>query len=201
MTMTAFISPFWRSTDAVWRRRLTRLLVLAVALMAWTQPASAGSINVTGADLRLSNEVYQLDASFDLHLTSRLHDALMRGVPLTFVAEFHLTQPRHWWWDAHVASVAQDVRLSYVALTRQYLVTTPLNQRRYASLDEALAAMGRIKDWPVLDRSLVERGTRYQAEVRLRLDTSQLPKPLQLYALVNDDWDMASGWLRFPLVP
>jgi hypothetical protein len=33
----------------------------------------------------------------------------------------------------------------------------------------------------------------------MRLDLTQLPKPFQVSALTNRDWDLASEWRRWPL--
>jgi hypothetical protein len=37
--------------------------------------------------------------------------------------------------------------------------------------------------------------------LRLRLDTTQLPKPLQVNTLVSREWSLASDWCRVVLTP
>ena len=37
--------------------------------------------------------------------------------------------------------------------------------------------------------------------LRLRLDTSQLPKPLQIDALGSSDWNLGSDWYRWTFKP
>jgi hypothetical protein len=41
----------------------------------------------------------------------------------------------------------------------------------------------------------------YTAAVRLRLDTSLLPKPLQINALGSRDWNLSSDWYRWTFRP
>jgi hypothetical protein len=41
----------------------------------------------------------------------------------------------------------------------------------------------------------------YLAELRLRLDTTQLPKPLQINALASRDWNLSSDWYRWTFRP
>jgi hypothetical protein len=41
----------------------------------------------------------------------------------------------------------------------------------------------------------------YIAALRLRLDTSQLPKPLQINALGSRDWNLTSDWYRWTFQP
>lgn len=46
----------------------------------------------------------------------------------------------------------------------------------------------------------VTPGTRYQAMLRLRLDTTQLPRPFQISALGNKEWTLDSDWRTWTLV-
>jgi len=46
-----------------------------------------------------------------------------------------------------------------------------------------------------------QRGVRYDAAARLRLDVNQLPKPFQVDALASREWQLASDWYRFPFTP
>ncbi|MND05560.1 hypothetical protein D3C83_264280 [compost metagenome] len=45
------------------------------------------------------------------------------------------------------------------------------------------------------------KGTSYVAEVRLRLDTSQLPRPFQVSAVGSRDWSVSSDWYRWTATP
>jgi hypothetical protein len=49
----------------------------------------------------------------------------------------------------------------------------------------------------VLEKAQVQRGQKYEAGVRMRLDLTQLPKPFQVNALTNREWTLASDWYRF----
>jgi len=37
--------------------------------------------------------------------------------------------------------------------------------------------------------------------VRMRLDTSQLPRPFQINALTNRDWTLSSDWFNLRMPP
>jgi hypothetical protein len=47
----------------------------------------------------------------------------------------------------------------------------------------------------------VELGVVYEAVLRLRLDTSRLPKPLQIDAIASRDWNLTSDWYRWTFMP
>ena len=56
--------------------------------------------------------------------------------------------------------------------------------------------MRRPSRWLVADRSALSYGANYNGGIRVRLDTNQLPKPLQFNALNNGDWRLSSDWKR-----
>jgi uncharacterized protein DUF4390 len=163
--------------------------------------ARADDIDVLDARLAASEEGLLLSADFAFEFNSRLSETVANGVPLYFVVEFELTRPRWYWWDERTVSRATQLRLSYHALSRQYRLTTgPLHQN-FATLDEALDVMRRLRNWQVLERSVALRGASYDAAVRMRLDTAQLPRPLQVSALTSRELRLESPWKRFIFDP
>ncbi len=178
-----------------------RLLLLALALFALTASARADGIQVKAAALDLVDEVYQLNAEFDITLGSKLEEALAKGVPLFFEVEFQMLRPRWYWFDEEIADVRQLYRLSYNALTRQYELSMGGIHKNFVTFAEAKEALSQIRQWQVLDRSLVRRHGAYEAGLRMRLDVSQLPKPLQVNALASKDWNLDSDWRRWTFTP
>src|SRR5205809_880747 len=94
-------------------------------------------------------------------------------------------------------SFCSQLRLSYHALSRQYRLSTGLLQQSFATLDEALNVLRRIRSWLVVDRTVSFADADYEAAVRMRLDTSLLPKPFQLSALTSRELQLESPWKRF----
>ncbi len=90
-----------------------------------------------------------------------------------------------------------QLRLSYHALSRQYRLSSGLLQQSFASLEEALNVLKRVRNWLVVDGSLRLANADYDAAVRMRLDTALLPKPFQLSALTARDLHLESPWKRF----
>ena len=66
---------------------------------------------------------------------------------------------------------------------------------------EALQAVGSIGGWRVVDNSQLDAGKQYTSSLRMTLDLSKLPKPFQVNALNNRDWNVSSDWLRTPFSP
>lgn len=180
------------------RRLLALLLVLQLAL---SLPAMASSIDVGRASLDASEEGYVLNADFEVKLTSRIAEALQSGVSLYFLAEFELVRPRWYWFDEKTVVSRLQYRLTYHALSRQYRLWTGTLHQPFATLEEALRVLGRVRSWVVLERDQLNPGQAYQAAVRMRLDQAQLPKPFQLTALTSRDWTLESDWKRFAFTP
>jgi hypothetical protein len=171
-------------------------------LMAWAPLARADTIAARSAELRLEEDHYVLDADFDLVLNATLEEAIVRGVPLYFVVEFEVQRPRWYWIDDTVVSNTLSYRLSYNALTRQYRLSSGgAFYQNLPTLEEAQRLISRVRGRSVIDKSALFKGVRYEAAVRLRLDTTQLPKPFQISALTSRDWSLQSDWVRWSFTP
>lgn len=175
-------------------------LILAFGAAAWSPAALADGINLRGAEVEAVDEGYLLDASFDLELTPTLQDAVSHGVTLDFVLEFDLWRPRTWWFDETVGSLREHRRLSYVPVTRMYRLNVGNSWETFPDLREALRALTHVRVMPN-DRAALHRGQHYEASISLRLDTSQLPKPLQIETLSSRDWQLSSPLQRFAVNP
>ncbi|HEX2567378.1 MAG TPA: DUF4390 domain-containing protein [Burkholderiales bacterium] len=173
---------------------LARLLVLLAMLPA---QALAEDIEVRDARLHAVDEGLALDADFAFDLTPRLADVVANGVPLYFLVEFELNRPRWYWFEEKTATKRLQLRLSYHALSRQYRLSTGLLQQSFPTLDEALNVLKRVRNWVVVERSTTLTDADYEAAVRMRLDTTLLPKPFQLSALTSRELHLESAWKRF----
>lgn len=154
--------------------------------------ALAAGITVEHAELAPVEEAYHLNASFGIDFSSDVEEAINKGVALNFLVEFALMEPHSYWFDEEVTSASQSIRLSYHALSRQYLINIGNHQATYPSFQEAVQALERVQDWPVVEKSLVKKGVPYYAMLRMRLDHGSLPKPLQVSAIGSEKWDLIS---------
>jgi hypothetical protein len=183
---------------------LLKILLVAVALSAALAAASAAradEIEVTDARLAATEDGVVLAADFAFELNPRLAEAVTNGVPLYFAVEFELTRPRWYWFDEKAAAKRLQLRLSYHALSRYYRLSTGVLQQNYATLEEALNVLRRVRNWQVVDRGTALADANHEAAVRMRLDVTLLPKPFQLSALTSRDLNLESSWRRFSFRP
>lgn len=180
--------------------RITFILVIIFSLLG--NIASADGIVVRKAEIRMTDDTYQLAANFDIRLTLLLEQALTHGITLNFLSEFTLTRSRWYWFDEVATKTEQTTKLSYNALTQQYRLKRGSIFQNFANLDDALRALGNQSSDSIPAElfhkssgyiaSLFTTKPNYTAFARMRLDVSQLPKPLQVNALTSDEWKLDS---------
>ncbi|CAG9175204.1 hypothetical protein LMG32289_03254 [Cupriavidus pampae] len=170
---------------------------LLLALLCHPGRGDAQLIETTENRIEYQDGGFDLAASFDFDLPPALEDALHKGISLYFVVEFQLTRPRWYWFDDKPVNTARSVRLSYQPLTRQYRVSTGGLQLPFTRLKSALQFIQHVRGWRVFERNTVRPGETYQAQVRMRLDLSQLPKPFQINAVNTREWNLSSDWRHF----
>ena len=127
------------------------------------------------------------------------------------MSEFTLTRSRWYWLDEVATKTEQTTKLSYNALTRQYRIKRGNLFQNFASLDDALRALGNQSSDSIpmelfnknngYIASLLANHSNYTAYTRMKLDISQLPKPLQVNALTSDEWKLDSEGYSWLLVP
>ena len=193
------------------RHNLARLLAVLLAFWLGISVVYAEGITVRKTEARFSDGSYQFSADFDITLNFVVDQALTRGVPLYFISEFTLIRPRWYWLDEVIAKNEQTARLSYNKLTRQYRITRGSLFQNFSSLGDALRVISHQSAAPI-DASLLQKNNGYLtallpqkgdyiAATRMRLDVTQLPKPLQVNALTTQDWNFDSNWYRWIVRP
>ena len=208
LIMMVFITHYLRSA----RVDLTKVLLGLCLVCAASLPSLAQTLAPEVTQLRVDrvDDTLFLSARLKFELTDAIEDALLKGVAMIFVAEADILRERWYWSSKRIGSVERHLRLAYQPLTRRWRLsvtsgpmasgglTMPLNQN-FDTLPEALAAVQRFSHWKIAEVAGFEPDQRYLVEFRFRLDSSQLPRPLQINALGQTDWDIAVA-ITQPLV-
>ena len=161
------------------------------------QAAQAADPRVERIDPVVHNGQMELDADVSFELNSQLRDAAQRGVPLYFTADLVIKRSRWWWFDRTVVDTSLTWRIVYNALTRQWRAGTSALTLPVASLDDAMDLVRHIRRWQIGKANQFESDVKYSGQLRVRLDTSMLTRPLQVNALNSSSWSPATPWTTF----
>ena len=179
----------WRSSLAVFvtvlRTFWVLLLVMSIGL------ANAAELELTSFDVARTEEGVLVDYAVNLDLSRSVDDALSKAVPLFFVAEASVFRSRWYWRDRRVSQAVRIWRIVYQPLTATFRVSFGGLSQNYATRTEALAAIGRGVRWRVAEPGQIEDGSSHYLEFSYRLDTSQLPRPMQIGIDGQPDWTLS----------
>ena len=195
-SLAFFLRNRFRALPGALRHARLQLVAFAV-LLATLIPAAAADIAVRNATIVPDEDGWQIEAQFDIQFSPRLEEAVNRGVPLYFVVDFELSRPRWYWFDEKPIKVSQTYKISYTPLLRQYRLSVGNAYQNFTRFEEVTRVLSRLRGWHVADRGAIKKDGTYQAGLRMRLDTAQLPKPFQLNAIASSDWTLASDWHRW----
>jgi hypothetical protein len=205
--MSAVVFDPWRKTARA--ARLAALLVLRAALAAalCALPALAdgleGRFEVRSGDLELKGGVYHLNVRLDLPAGDAVRRGLAEGVPLSLELDLDIERVRQLLPNSRVADLTQRYRLQYNAVSARYILRNENSgqQESYGTVESALEQLSEIRGLPVLDKSLIAAGRRYEASVRAKVDYGSVPWSLRMLMFWVSEWQRESDWYTWIFQP
>jgi hypothetical protein len=164
--------------------------VIAALLFALHAPLRAEPLELESFELVRGDDGLLLSFSAQFELPRVVEDALLKGVPIYFVADAEVYRSRWYWRDKQVAAATRTWRLAFQPLTRKYRVTFGGLHQSYDNLFDALASLRRVVNWRLAEPAQIEEDAQHYVEFSYRLDTSQLPRPMQIGIGGQADWTL-----------
>jgi hypothetical protein len=199
--MMMFVTHRFNHESLRWHRAGLRLAALLIwfgfGANASAQPLSAAPAEVLRIEPMVLDGQLSMNIDTQLTLNSTMRQALNRGLPLFFSIEVEINQPRWWWFDKDLVDTHLTRRLSFNNLTQQWLISTGDLSVTFTSFEQAQAALRRVRNWPVALSDRFNPDTTFEGRVRIRLDTTQLARPLQLDPANRNEWTLSSPWKAF----
>ena len=199
--MTAFFTHCWKNT----RLELAVALLGVLLAAAFPLPLRAETTSAEVSLLRLERapDGIFLYANVKVELPAAVEDALMKGVPMFFVAQADVVRHRWYWTDRRVASAQRHMRLAYQPLTRRWRLNVASGvitassvglalNLNFDSLADAMSALQRMSGWKIADASQIEADATHKVEFRFELDLAQLPRPFQIGVFGQADWSISA---------
>lgn len=177
------------------RRQAARWCAAAglATVLGWVPaPASAApGIEVQQLALLRPEGGLALDFFAQIQLSPTVEEALQRGVPVYFTAQATLLRNRWYWRDERIARVQRSWRVAFQPLTSSWRLNAGGLSQSFGSLREALGAVARLSGWRIAERSQIDPDSRHYVEFVFRLDTNQLPSPMQIGLTTQGDWALS----------
>jgi len=198
--MMVFTTPFSKKLQP---SRWAWLLVVAMLCLSQGQAraaeAASNASRVPAITVERVDGNLLLSAHFQFDLPAVVEDALYKGIPIYFVAQADLLRDRWYWANKTIASKQRRMRLAYHPLTRRWRLNMGSGDmpddtqgltlsQSFESLGEAMASVTRISRWKIADEQDLKPERTHIVEFSFQLDTSQLPRPLQIGTLGQSDW-------------
>jgi hypothetical protein len=186
------------------------MLLATLLLAAAVVRAQVVSTDISQLRIERSEDEWQLSAQLQFDMPAAVEDALLKGIPMVFVYSADVLRERWYWYDKKVVSTERQMRLAYQPLTRRWRLNVSngpttsngaglvLNQS-FDALAQALSAIKRIAKWKIADAGEIDPNTKYKLDFRFKLDLGQLPRPFQIGAIGQSDWDISASQLA-PLI-
>ncbi len=173
-------------------------LFCPAAYAADTATAEVRSLRVERADDGL-----YISATVAFELPAAVEEALLKGIPMTFVNEADVYRDRWYWYDKRVATATRSVRVAFQPLTRRWrvnvvsgTVSSPATgmalTQHVDNLADVMAVLRRISRWKIADVADIDADSRHNIDYRFKLDLQQLPRPLQIGVVGQNDWSISA---------
>jgi hypothetical protein len=178
--------------------------VLAAVLV---QPVRAdgleGRFEVRSADLELKDGVYHLNARLDLPISDAVRRGLTEGVPLALELDLDIKRVRQLLPNSSVAELTQRYHLQYNGVSARYILRNDNSgqQESLGTIDEAIEHLSEVHSLPALDKALIARDRRYEANVRARIDFGSVPFTMRLLMFWVSDWHRECDWYAWTFQP
>ncbi len=155
-----------------------------------------GRFQIQSANFELKDGVYHLDAHVDLPVRDAVRRGLADGVPLALELTIAIERVRQWVPNSRVAELTQRYHLQYNAVSARYILRNDNSgqQESLGTLDAALDMLSEVRGLPVLDKSLVPDGRRYEISVRAKIDYGSVPFSLRMLVFWVSEWHRESDW-------
>jgi hypothetical protein len=204
---TVSITRCWKKGQEPGRlsQAFERAVLSAVAccalMLAPTDARTEPTAEISQLRVERNEDGVLLSTNVKFELPSVVEDALAKGIPMYFVADAVLFRDRWYWYDKELAVAERHMRLSYQPLTRRWRLVvspTPIGNsglalgQTFDTREEALAAVQHISHWKIADAAAVDPDVRHNVDFRFRLDVSQLPRPFQIGAVGQADWNITA---------
>jgi hypothetical protein len=186
---------------------LTSLLFAALVAMGTSATSRAealdGLLEVSSAYVTEGKGVFLLHARVAYPVNEDIRAALKDGLMLNFDLDVVVSRERRFWVDETVAEYTLRRELLYHAVSDRYVArdvdARNSEQHSFATLEEALEALGTVDSWPFLLFSQISANRQYRVSLRAGVRRGRLSDTMRVLLFWTDDWHRESEWFSWSL--
>ncbi len=179
-------------------RSLPAMMLLAVLCGARAQ---ADELVIRSPSVSVMAGVYVLSAQLQFDVPLGVEAVIRDGATLELALQVRFSRQRGWWRDAQLAELTQRYELKYHTVSERYLLRN-LNsgaQSSYITLTEALVALRRIEQVPLLDQALIAPDERNQISLHAEVVVQSIPGLLNTLLFWRSEFNRQSIWYSWPV--
>jgi hypothetical protein len=190
------------------RRAPVLLMLLFAAFGAGAgSPARAdaldGLLEVRSAYVSVEQGALQLFARVAYPVNDDIRAALKDGLTLSFDLDVVVSRERRFWVDETIFERTLHRQLSYHAVSDRYLTrdldAPGYEQHSYATLEEALEALGTFEALPIVTSLQLSPNRQYRVSLRAGIRRGRLSDTMRVLLFWTDDWHRESEWFSWSL--
>ena len=127
-------------------------------------------------------------------------EALHKGISLSWIVKLKVQQ-RRVLWNATLEQLEMGYQIQRHTLLNLYSVKN-LNDGAtdmFTTLTAALSSISKVRDLPIIEKSLIVDAENYQIAIKVLFDREALPVPLRPMSYFNSEWALSSPWSLWQL--
>lgn len=180
--------------DFVWRAAIMSMIIL---LLAISSPKDVHAAYMTDMVVTNTRDNLILFVKVEGAFTVKMKEAIMNGIPTSFLYFVNVARVRPFFPDQTVSSLKLTHTIKYDNLRKIYTVKRSWEDNRPLTTDsfqEAQSWMSEIKSLPVVPLAELKKGGRYKVKAKTELDKFTLPFYLNYLFFFVSLWDFKTEW-------
>ena len=175
------------------RRIALPIILLVLSLPSGHAAASPREPRIAGISGQVKGREARVAFTVSDAFSPEMVEAVKSGVEVSFKTIIRVERVHRRWFDTTVGKIEFSRSVRYDVLSRVYRLHRENREEILPDILDALAGMTRY-DVAVPLSADVDRGKKYRAHVKTRLDKVGLSEPLRSIFFFSSLWDLETDW-------
>jgi hypothetical protein len=182
-------------TVSFWKQK-TCAILLAIILFSHG-PVFAQEARLTNITVSNTRDDLLLYLNLEGAFSEKLNNAILSGVPATFLFLTKLNRVRNMWVDIGIADITVTHTINYNNLKKEFIVRRSWKKNEpetSKSFSEAQKWMTEVNSLKIIPLGQLEKGQQYQLRMKAEVSKQTLPFYLHYVLFFISIWDIETDW-------